>query len=180
MRLIERALDRLGEVLMIVAGAAVGVAILHITTDVILRYMLKQPLPGTIAIVINYYMPMMAFLPVAYTQRVDGHIVVDLFTGMLPKAVQRHVIGCVYLFCALLFALLTWTTWVEALNKLQRGTFTFEDGIVILTWVGHFLPPIGYGLATLVLVAQFLRYVTGKDIAAPKRRTDDYLQGGAA
>jgi TRAP-type C4-dicarboxylate transport system permease small subunit len=180
MRLIERVLDRLGETLMIIAGAAVAVAILHITTDVILRYTLRQPLPGTIAIVINYYMPIIAFLPLAYTQRVDGHIVVDLFTDLMPKTIQRHIIGYVYLFCAVLFALLTGTTWVEAINKMQRGTFTFEEGVVILTWIGHFMPPIGYGLATLVLIGQFIRYVTGRHIGAQRQKTDSFHEGGAA
>ena len=180
MRALERVLDRLGDAMMIISGAAVVVAILHITVDVALRYLLRQPLPGTIAIVINYYMPMMAFLPLAYTQRVDGHIVVDLFFGFLPKSLQRHVIGWVFLFSALLCGLLAWATWIEAVNKAQRGTFSFEDGAVIATWPGHFLPPVGYGLITLVLALQFFGYLVGSDNGQPPKKTDDYLEGGAS
>jgi TRAP-type C4-dicarboxylate transport system permease small subunit len=180
MRALERIVDRLGDAMMVIAGAAVVVAIMHITVDVALRYLFRQSLPGTIAIVINYYMPMMAFLPLAFTQRTDGHIVVDLFVSILPQAVQRHIVGWVFLLSAMLCTLLTWTTWGEAVNKFQRGTFSFEDGTVIATWPGQFLPTIGYGLLTLMLVLQFLRYLTGRDRDLPPKNTADHVEGGAA
>ena len=45
---------------------------LHITADVVGKFVFNRPLPGTIPIVSQYYMVIAAFLPLAMVEKLSG------------------------------------------------------------------------------------------------------------
>ena len=161
MQFIGRVLSGITFILTIFAGLSVLTMMLNISGDVIGRYFFNAPLPATIAFVSNYYMVIAAFIPLALCQKRDAHISVEVVMQLLPNSVQRHAYRWAWLYSAAVFGLLTWTSWVQAESKRTAGSYVMEMGVKVPIWPGYYMLPIGFGLITLVLVYQFLVYLSG-------------------
>ncbi len=136
------------------AAAAAVLMMVHISVDVISKYVFRTPLPGTITIVSNYYMVLVAFLPLAFAERRNGHIGVEVLTTRFPPRAQRALNIVSLLFCAAVFGALTWQSWIEAGRALQIGAFEIEFDVKLLTWPARYLLPLGAGLMTAALLAK--------------------------
>jgi len=147
--------------ILAVVGLAMIFMIVHVSADVLGKNLFGRPLPGTIAIVSNYYMPIVTFLPLILVQHYNQHISVDVLFNRFPTLVQKHVAGLTFLFSAVIFALLAYYGWIEAITKYRSGVFIIESRVPVLTWPGYFMPAVGYGMISLYLFAQFLGYATG-------------------
>ena len=158
----DKTFSRMNAVPVWLSGAAIVLMMLHVCVDVVGKYLLNAPAPGTITIVTEYYMPVLTFLPLAYVHRLRGHISVEVLTKTFPGRVQHHVHDCGLIFCTAVFALLTWTTFGEAMQKYRLDTFMIEQGLRVATWPGHFFPPLGYGLITLLVAYEVGLYVRGR------------------
>jgi TRAP-type C4-dicarboxylate transport system permease small subunit len=161
---IGRLFGRCIDVTSFVAGIAVILMMVQITVDVIGKYLYNIPIPATIAIVSNYYMVVVAFLPLALAERRHSHISVELVTDLLPQRAQRHLFSWTYLFSALAFAFLTYAGWREATTKHAISAFIIEHGQRIPTWPSYYLLPIGCGLMSVMLLYRFLAYLSGTKI----------------
>lgn len=158
----EKLFDRANLVPVLLSGAAVTLMMLHVCIDVVGKYLFNAPAPGTITIVTEYYMPVLTFLPLAFVHRRNAHISVEVLTQRFPARLQYHIYHWGLLIVVAVFALLTWTTWGEAGKKYALQTFMVEQGYQVPTWPGHFFPPIGYGLMTLLVAWEFARYLLGR------------------
>ena len=58
-----RWLSGLTDFTTLIGGLAIALMMLHITADVVLRFLFSSPPPGTITYVSNYYMVIAAFVP---------------------------------------------------------------------------------------------------------------------
>lgn len=161
MRLIGRVLSVVTDFLTIIAGVTLLVMMLHISAEVVSRFFFNRPLPATIAIVSDYYMVIAAFIPLALCQKRDAHISVEVVMQLFPQTVQRHAYRWAWLYSAAVFGLLTWTSWIQAETKRASGSYVMELGVKVPIWPGYYALPIGFGLITLVLVYQFVVYLTG-------------------
>ncbi|MCH9674077.1 MAG: TRAP transporter small permease [Gammaproteobacteria bacterium] len=161
MEFIGRVLARAINVATVAGMLAVALMMLHITIDVMGKFIFNSPIPATIALVSNYYMVVVAFVPIAFAETRNGHISVEVLTEFFPMRVQRHLFSWTYLFSALIFGLLTYRSWGEARTTHESGTFMMEQGTKILTWPSYYLLPIGTGLMTIVLIYRWLIYVSG-------------------
>ena len=161
MELIGRLLARAVKVTTFLGMFAVAIMMLHITADVIGKFMFNAPIPATIALVSNYYMVVVAFLPIAFAETRNGHITVEVLTELFPLRTQRHLYSWTYLLSALIFGLLTFRSWGEARTTHEAGTFIMEQGTKIITWPSYYLLPIGAGLMTLVVIYRWLLYISG-------------------
>tara|TARA_R110001606_G_scaffold261206_14_gene409572 strand:- start:102678 stop:103256 length:579 start_codon:yes stop_codon:yes gene_type:complete len=156
-----RWLSGLTDFTTLIGGLAIALMMLHITTDVVLRFLLSSPLPGTITYVSNYYMVIAAFVPLAYAEKLDAHVSVEVVVERLPRNLQRHLAHWLLPASATVLGFMTVKTWDEAINKYQSGAALVEGGTTIITWPGYFMLPLGLGLMVLVLVYKFLIYLTG-------------------
>ncbi len=161
MQAIGRVLNAIIFVMTAFSGAAIMMMMLHISADVTGRYFFNKPLPATIAIVSNYYMVIAAFIPLALCQKRDAHISVEVVMQVFPQGVQRHAYRWGWLYSAAVFGLLTWTSWIQAETRRAAGSYVMELGFKVPVWPGYYTLPIGFGLITLVLIYQFLVYLTG-------------------
>lgn len=166
-------IDKVTLYLSVLAAAAVVIMMVQITMDVVLRTLFNWPLPATLAIVSNYYMPLITFLPLAFVERLDQHIAADVLTQFLPARGQKHLFGWTFLLCCAVCALLTYATWIEAVAKYRIGAFEIERGIKILTWPVRFAAPFSYGLLGLLFFFKFVSYLAGAG-------ADHATQGGLA
>lgn len=158
---IGRLLARATDLTLILGLVAVALMMIHITVDVVGKFSLNEPVPATIALVSSYYMVVIAFLPIAYAETRNSHITVEVLTELFPMRLQKHLYSWSYLLSALIYGLLTYRMWHEALRAQSNGTFIMEQSTKLITWPSYYLLPIGCGLMTLVLVYRFINYMTG-------------------
>lgn len=151
---------------LLLAGLATTAMMVHVCVDVLGKNLFNRPLSGTIAIVSNFYMPVVTFIPLVLVQHYNQHISVEIIYNRFPAWLQRHVTGLTFLFSATVFALLAYYGGVEAMTKYRAGVFIIESQKRIPTWPGYFTTPIGYGMIAVYLLVQFLGYATGARQAA--------------
>lgn len=135
--------------LSLISAAGVVLMLLHIALDVVLRTSGVR-FYGTVEIVSGYYMPLIAFLPLAWVERQKQMIVIEVFNGLYtPRGLQIND-AIVAVFTAAVYALLCVMTLEEAMGKFGTQAFLMSASIRVPIWFAFFLPPIGFGLAALV------------------------------
>ena len=156
----RKLLDRTADLLALVAGAILILMMLHITADVVLRYLFARPIRDTVEIVSTYYIVAIVFLPLALVERMNAHIVVELFSQHLPPRVQELLIACICLVSGSYFGAFTWRTGLDAIQKYNIGEVMLGT-TPITVWPTRFYLPIGCGLITLMLVYKSIRLFIG-------------------
>lgn len=142
------------------AGLAIAAMMIQVCIDVIGKFVFNAAVPATIATVSNYYMPLITFLPLAYLQRQDKQISVELFTQFMPNIVQRLLYVLALVLSLFVAVLLIYTTWSEAVTKHAQRIFTLEHEIAVPIWPSYYFLPLGYGLFGLMVVAQLVAAVS--------------------
>ena len=117
----RKLLDRTADLLAVIAGAILILMMLHITAHVACRYLFAWPFQDTVEIVSTYYIVAIVFLPLALVERLNGHIVVELFSQHLPRRTLELLIGCIGLASAGYFGAFTWRTGQDALQTYAAG-----------------------------------------------------------
>ncbi|WP_416391404.1 TRAP transporter small permease [Alloalcanivorax xenomutans] len=64
-----RWLSKITNLMTVIGGLAIALMMLHVTADVVGRFVFGTPIPGTITIVSHYYMIVAAFVPLAYAEQ---------------------------------------------------------------------------------------------------------------
>ena len=154
------------------AGLGLILMMLHISADVLARYIFNSPLHGTVEIVSAYYMVGVVFLPLAMIERANGHIVVELVTQHFSPRTQELLIGIIALVSALYFAAFTWQTWGDALKKYAVGEVALGT-VQVTVWPTRFYLPIGCGLITLVLLHKAVRLFAGDRSVVARANFDE-------
>lgn len=165
-----RLLGRALQTTTVVAGIALILMMVHISTDVVAKYILRIPMPGTITVVSNYYMILVAFLPLAFTERRNGQISVEVMTSFFPGRFQRVLNVFSMIFCTAVFSALAWQGWIEAGRSQDVGSFEVEQNVKLLTWPARYLLPVGCGLIAVTLMAKIwiaMRRVGGQSLDEP-------------
>ncbi len=175
--MLKRSLDAVTNVTAYGAGACVVLMMIHITVDVICRAFLNLPLTGTITFVANYYMVFLVCLPLAFVERLDAHISVDVVTGRLPERWRRHLYGMTYPVTALIFGVSGYATWIEAMSKYRIRSFVIEKDIAIPIWYGYFALPVGYSLLCAYLLLKFVAYLSGQTLEPLRLDDGDEMEG---
>lgn len=152
------------------ALAAIGalVMMVHICAEVISRNLFGAPIPATVEIVSQYYMVLLAFLPIVWLERRGGMVSVEVLDFLMTPAMLRWSDVLVSLVSAVIYAGLAYTTWLVALKNYATGTFVMALEVIVPTWPTYFLPPLGFALAVLVTLLRAVMLASG-EAAAPVR-----------
>lgn len=167
---VTRLLGRIIDLSIILGAVAVALMMTHIAIDVAAKYIFGVPMAGTITVVSNYYMIIVSFLPLAFAERRNGHISVEVLVEHFPKGLQRGLNVFALLFSAAVFAALTWRSFIEANRAFAVGSFEIEHNIKLVTWPARYLLPLGCALMTVTLIAKIglaLKRRAGLDLAKP-------------
>ena len=149
----ERFVNFLSRVLLLVGGVALALLVLLATANVASR-MLQIPFAGTYEIV-SFLGALVTACALPFTQLRRDHIMVDILTERFPVPVKRALAAVSDLLAALLFGILTWqlVLWGENIRlagekseTLQLAFHPFIYGVAV-----------GFGLLTLVLVLQMFQ-----------------------
>lgn len=155
------AISRLIDVFTNIAGAFIVLMMLHISLDVFLRYVLHTSIGGTIEIVSNYYMIIIGFLSLCFTEEKNRQIAVELFTAQMPLWVQKHLSALALLVSGTVFTLLLIRSFQEAMAKYHIGASVIQGTSEIIIWPAFFVVPFGCFLVLLVIGYKLACYVTG-------------------
>jgi len=158
---IGRALGWVVDALTAIGFLAVMAMMFHVSFDVLGKYLFNAPLPATLEIVSYYYMVACVFLPLGLVERQNLHISVEILTSRLSKPLERFFIFIAMLASLAYFAILTYRTWYDALDKWEVGAFVMGSTSAVPTWPTYFLVPLGCGVMVAVLLYKIAIYLTG-------------------
>jgi TRAP-type C4-dicarboxylate transport system permease small subunit len=141
----------------IVSGALM---MIHISVDVTGRTVFNHPFEGTTEIVSGYYMVAAAYLPWAYLARTDGHIRVDLFARLMPRALRIVLDPTVDLLTIAYVSVFAWQTYLRAVQQTSLGEVWLAGANYIPVWPSRWLLPIAGAMMVLYMLARLVRDLT--------------------
>lgn len=154
---LDRSLFRVEGWLALVSGLAVFSLMLLAVVSVGGRNFFSQPLPGYVDW-IEQIMPLIAFMGVAYTQRVGGHIRMDIFVGMFQGRALWMIELITTLLVLLLMVLLVWGSWAHFERSFdwnaQMWSRDSSIDIALPIWPAKLLAPIAFSVLSLRLMLQ--------------------------
>lgn len=158
---LDNLLYKLEGKLALVSGLAVFSLMLLAVVSVSGRNAINQPLPGYVDW-IEQAMPLIAFMGVSYTQRLGGHIRMDLFVGMLTGRPLWIVELITTLVILLVMLLLVYGSFAHFDRSFDFGAPMWSRDssmdIAIPLWPAKLLAPIAFSVLCLRLMLQVWGY----------------------
>lgn len=153
---------------------AIGLMAIHVTVDVLLRSFVAQGIQGTTEIVAFYYMVAAVCLPLAWIERRDEHINVEMLYRALPNRGKRLLLLLGSLASASFFAIFTWRSWLDGVNAYSTNE-TMMGFAAIVIWPARFILPVSFALVVVICVIQLIRLLRGDPLETftPKQTEDD-------
>ncbi len=158
---LDQSLERVEKFLALLGGIAVFSLMLLAVASVGGRQMFNQPISGYVDW-IEQAMPVIAFLGVAYGQRLGGHIRMDMLIGRLQGRPLWfcELLGC--LVTLLLMLLLVWGSWshFERSFDFAAPLWSRDSSLDIRLplWPAKLLVPVAFSVLSLRLVLQCYSY----------------------
>jgi len=143
------------EQIMLVGSVLVVLFVMgFVCAEVFMRYVFNAPIPGHLE-GSELLMPIIVFLAISYTQRVRGHVGMDLFVDALPPALNRVATVVTLLISVFVCAILCWFCF-----KAARQLWEYDDVTMtppyFKTWPSAASIAIGYGLLAGRMFVQVL------------------------
>jgi len=150
---LKKALHTITRILLAVSAAVLFLMMSLTAVDVVMRYVLKLPIPGAFEVA-EYMMALIVPFAIAFCAEQKSHVAVDLFFNKLPKSVQNGLNYFTSILTLLFTAAITWQ------NFLYVGE-TWRDNLaspVLLIPAWPFIIPvaIGFGIYALIIVFRLL------------------------
>lgn len=155
--LIDQRLYKLETGLALLGGFTVLGLILLAVVSVAGRNFFSQPIPGYIDW-IEQFMPLIAFMGIAYTQRDGGHIRMDMLVNQLKGRVLWFVEALTTIIILLLVVLLIWGSWSHFERSFDFSApmwsrdSTIDIGLPL--WPAKLLAPVALTVLSIRLLLQ--------------------------
>ncbi|MCO5133640.1 MAG: TRAP transporter small permease [Phyllobacteriaceae bacterium] len=166
----DRWLFRIESWMALAGGLAILGAMILSVVNILGRKFLNWPVPGYVAIM-SQVMPVMAFMGIAYCQRLGSHIRMDIVVGALKgKALWTAELAGVLLMAVLTVALV-YGSFDHAMRAFTLGDTT--DDLGIPTWPVKLLVPVMFCFLLARFALQSWAYWlamksgTGEPVAVP-------------
>ena len=149
MQTIQRIVDRLIDLAMILAEVAIAAMMLHITAEVLSRWIFRYGFDSVPEIVAYYYMAGLVFFALAYVTRANGHIAAEIFTEYLSPRPREILEGVIALALCAFMIVVTWQTAVEAVSMTSASEIHQGATMNVPKWPARWFLPVGSGLMAL-------------------------------
>lgn len=157
---IQRVVGFLVSAAALLGGAALVFLVGVICVDVVGRFF-GSPLYGSRDLV-QMGAVLVIFGGMAYADRREGHIQVDILANAFSPAMNRWLLVLGYLFGAVVFGLIAWQLWVSAgLSQMMRSTYNLVT--VPRAW-------FQYSIAALSVVAAAQMLLRAAALASGRAR----------
>ena len=154
---IDQRLYKLETGLALLGGFTVLGLILLAVVSVAGRNFFSQPIPGYIDW-IEQFMPLIAFMGIAYTQRDGGHIRMDMLVNQLKGRVLWFIEALTTVIILLLVVLLIWGSWSHFERSFDFSApmwsrdSTIDIGLPL--WPAKLLAPVALTVLSIRLLLQ--------------------------
>lgn len=166
---IQRILDRVVDLAMFVAEVAIALMMLHITAEILMRWLFRASLDAVPEIVGFYYMAAIVFLALAHVTRTNSHIAAEIFTEMLAPRAREILEGVIALVLCLFMAVVTWQTANEAISMTSIGEIHQAATVNLPKWPPRWFLPVGSGLMALYALVIGIHKLRGDSAAEGPR-----------
>lgn len=154
---IDRTLARIEAPLAVISGVVVFCLMLMAVFSVTGRNFFNRPLPGYVDW-IEYAMPLIAFLGISYTQRIGGHVRMDILIGRLKGRPLWLAEWVTTLVTLALVVLLIWGSWAHFQRSFDWNAPLFSRDstidIRLPLWPVKLLVPVVLSVLALRLLIQ--------------------------
>ena len=123
----------------------------QVSLDILGKFLLGKPVPGTAEVVASYYMIALVFMAMPLVEKRGDSIAVDLVydrLGRWPKLASRVI---ALIFTLAFYLVFAWTT-LEAALKAMAVREIILGSLVFEVWPARFFLPAGCVLAAVVVV----------------------------
>jgi len=172
-------LRRLAYASAVIGGIGVMATMILVAVDVSFRFF-SRSVPGTTEIVSYFLMFAIGFLPIAMVERTDGMITLDAVYVMFGKRLKRASRIFAVAFSTVVYAALTWGTWIESMKQLRSGTYFDTTAYLLVVWPAYFIVPISLALATLVTLHRTIDLALGGTLEGDPDPVPDAPHGEGA
>ncbi|MCX7567988.1 TRAP transporter small permease [Sulfitobacter sp. F26169L] len=159
--MIGKVLSTLAKAASFIGTLCVIAMMLHVTADVVGRYVFNAPISGTIVVVANYYMILLVFLAIGVAEEKRAHISVEFVTDMMPQRVQNGFSVFSGILTAAVITILMIAGYNEAIKKTNIGATMEQGSSMIEVWQSYWAIPVGAGLMVLIAAYRVIATVTG-------------------
>src|SRR5262245_17386520 len=126
--------------LLLWLGLAAGfLMMVHVTIDVMCRWLLNRPIEGTTEIVASYYMVAVAYLPWAWIASHDRHIVAGVFQRIGTPRFDFWLEVAVKLLTAVYVSVFTYQTLLAAVDRTRSGEVWLAGTMYLPVWPTRWL-----------------------------------------
>lgn len=158
---LDRALFRVEGWFALASGFAVFALMILAVVSVGGRNFFNQPLPGYVDW-IEQAMPLIAFMGIAYTQRLGGHIRMDIVVGALKGRLLWAAEFITTFAILVLMVLLVWGSFAHFQRSFDFGAPLWSRDssfdINLPLWPAKLLAPVAFSVLCLRLVLQLVAY----------------------
>jgi len=128
------------------------------TAEILGRYLLNSPIPGHVEIV-ELLMATVVFFGVAYTERVGGHVRMELFVTRVLKGRAYHTAEAITTALALVvFVVVVIHSFQFALTAFKMGDTTTY--IYWPTWPSKFAVPVGCFFLCIRFIIKIIQHAS--------------------
>lgn len=155
--------DRMSSIFSLIGGLGIFLMLLHVTFDVLLRQLFNFPPPATVLVVSHYYMVMIAFFPLGWSELRGDMISVEVLSSLFKGKVLWFKTVLIDLVIAAVYGFLAIHTWVIAMAEFKVRSYQVSLGVVIPIWPSYYILPIAFAVACLVVLLRLYFYVSPSD-----------------
>ncbi|OXR48084.1 hypothetical protein PuT2_14590 [Pusillimonas sp. T2] len=155
-------LDSVNKYTQLFAALILLFMVTHIVIDVFASSVLGKPLEGTIELVSKYYMVAIVYLPLAYLQATDKHIVAGIFTENAGEPFRRFCKCVTAILMCVFGVLLAWRCGVEARHMTALNEQIQTASYFIPAWPSRWIPVVAGVLIALQSIASLLAVFMGE------------------
>jgi len=152
----ENVVNRISQVLGIIATVFVMSIMLLTVLDVLLRFLLNHPIVGSVELC-EYFIVMGGFLGVAWCAVQGGHVKVGMIVDRLSPRSQSIADLVNYILAVFIIPLVSWRLFVQAGNVYQEDITSAN--LEIPAFPFYYLAAIGFAMLSLVVLIQLIKTV---------------------
>lgn len=154
-------LDRITTFAMTLAEIGVFMMTIHVTADVLSRWVFGDPLIATTEIVRFYYMVGIIYLPLAWVTRMDGHISAQIFTQYMKPKNRQRLEGAIHVLLFVFMLFLTYQTGHEAIRMTVVNEVHEAADAFFWIWPARWYLPLGSGLMAIYALTMGIQKLFG-------------------
>ncbi len=160
---VDRGMHRIEKLTALLSGFGIFALMMIGVAQVVSRKLLNWPIHGYIDIV-EIMMSFLVFMGLAFTERLGGHIRMELFLTVMPKRAVWFFELVSVLIALFVVGVLTYYTWTHAVRSWSSGDSTMDAQIVL--WPSKLIVSFSLALLFIRLLIElwgYLRLVASPD-----------------